>query len=329
MQMTVPEPACLLSAPLAAGVRAEVKYSRGLDPDYVNTSHQFRLQPGTKSYAAQYYKVYAARLTEMRPRVLAAARAELGSAVPVRSLAELKEEEDERREGNILVVGTVFKQQERKPNILAELSEEGGLEPEPRHTRYTSEEDFLLLEDETMRVRLEGEAVLPALLVNGVVMAAWGREATGGRFHADKIFFANTPGGGGAEGGTAGRLAIVGGLELGGTGAAWLPALQLAVDWMAGGLGGPGEQAELARLGRLVVAGDSLAGSTRDTKEQVNTLFAPKVNLIVLKARARYLTAHTAAGSLDGVLQLDELLVQLAANLNCDLMPGGADPGNK
>ena len=45
----------------------------------------------------------------------------------MKNLSDLREDEDEvsvsQQQENVLIVGTVFKQQERKPSILKELSE--------------------------------------------------------------------------------------------------------------------------------------------------------------------------------------------------------------
>ena len=40
----------------------------------------------------------------------------------------------------------------------------------------------------------------------------------------------------------------------------------------------------------------------------------------------RYLTQNKQAGSVEGMKQLDELLVQLAGSVNTDLLPGENDP---
>ena len=124
-----------------------------------------------------------------------AAKEKLGDNILVKNLVDLKEDDDGAREEDILIVGTVFKQQERKPSILAELSEDGGLEMQPVHTVYTRETDSLVLEDKSMRVKLEGGEVLKAGdLVNGVVAGIWGREVTGGKFSVKDVIFAKIAG---------------------------------------------------------------------------------------------------------------------------------------
>ena len=109
----------------------------------------------------------------MKPLVVEEAKRKFGPNVNIKQLAELKSEEDEDRKESILVIGTVFKLQENKPSILTELSEDAELEvPREQSTVYTSENDTLVLEDETMRVKLAGEFLHPGDLVNGVVLGA-------------------------------------------------------------------------------------------------------------------------------------------------------------
>ena len=61
----------------------------------------------------------------------------------------------------------------------------------------------------------------------------------------------------------------------------------------------PGEQSNVAKIERVIIAGDSLSTSTRGKQDQV---------------KAKYLTANAAAGSIAAVRQLDDLLVQLGKN---------------
>ena len=253
----------------------------------------------------------------MKPLIVEEAKKRFGPEVNIKPLTELKSEEEKERKENILVIGTVFKQQEKKPNILTELSEDAELEvkPEkPEDTGYSADTDTLVLEDETMRVRLSGEFLLPGDVVNGVVLGALGKEVVGGKFEVEDVVFARMSGakseaGGGCEEEVS--VCVMSGLELAGQEAGWLGSAYLAADWLVGSAGSPGEQADLARTERLIIAGDSLGAGTR-VREDLD--------------RAKYLTASTSAGSLAGVRQLDDLLVQIVGNLSIDLMPGSQDP---
>ena len=253
----------------------------------------------------------------MQPLIVEEAKRKFGPEVPIKSLTELKSEDEKERKDNILVIDTVFKQQEKKPSILTELSEDAELEVQPEQTEdtgYTADTDTLVLEDETMRVRLAGDFLPPGDLVNGVVLGAWGKEVVGGKFEVEdvvyaRVFGAKSEAGGGCEEEVS--VCVMSGLDLAGQEAGWLGSAQLAADWLVGSAGSPGEQAELARTERLIIAGDSLGAGTR-VKEDLD--------------RAKYLTATTSAGSLAGVRQLDDLLVQIVGNLSVDLMPGPQDP---
>ena len=250
----------------------------------------------------------------MKPLVVEEAKRKFGPNVNIKQLAELKSEEDEDRKESILVIGTVFKLQENKPSILTELSEDAELEvPREQSTVYTSENDTLVLEDETMRVKLAGEFLHPGDLVNGVVLGALGKEIVGGKFEVEDVVFSRVVGAKSEPGGVREdvSLCVMSGLELGGEEAGWLLSAQLAADWLVGSVGSPGEQRSLANTERLVIAGNSLGAATR-VKEDLD--------------RAKYLTANTAAGSLAAVEQLDGLLVQIVGSLTTDLMPGPQDP---
>ena len=146
MTLSTTDPGSLLSAPLTSGVRAETRFSRPSTEQlgFINTSQQFRIENSVKNYNSQFFKVrifelenmfliflfqvYNARLEAMRPLIIEAAKDKFGDDVDVKPLVELKADDEEERKENILIIGTIFKQQEKKPSILAELSEEAGVE---------------------------------------------------------------------------------------------------------------------------------------------------------------------------------------------------------
>ena len=86
----------------------------------------------------------------------------------------------------LAILGTVFKQQPEKPSILEELrEEEDPMIPMAPKQKYISDADFILLEDETTRVRLvakDGCGVKVSEIVNGAVCAVKGKPTKDGKF---------------------------------------------------------------------------------------------------------------------------------------------------
>jgi len=296
---------CLLSNPLSASVRAEVRLNRST-ANYENKSQKYRMD--NREYNKQYNLTYSKRLEMLRPMIVQEAKNKHGKDIQVITLSDMREDDDKAREEDILIVGTLFKQQENYPSILKEFSEDQVNVVLEQQSTYTAETDKLVLEDETMRVQLIGK-VDPTIFVNGVIIGCWGREAKGGNFDVKELIYPLIP----AEQsqGENVSLCLLSGLQLQGTEGDWLEAAQLAVDWICGSAGGPGDQEAAAQVERVILAGDSLAESTRNLDDL---------------HRARYLTATKDAGSIEAMHQLDDLLVQLAGSVNVDLLPGENDP---
>ncbi|XP_055356136.1 uncharacterized protein LOC129601365 isoform X1 [Paramacrobiotus metropolitanus] len=70
---------------------------------------------------------------------------------------------------------------ERKPNILRQMRRDTDIPPEPIPPRYTSDTDTLFLEDESQRIRLNGQ-LDPHQLVTGIIMALVGHVNAAGVF---------------------------------------------------------------------------------------------------------------------------------------------------
>lgn len=108
-----------------------------------------------------------------------------GSQIPIRKLSELADESKEK----CIVIGTLFKHQELKPSVLKEISEEHQITPQPVLSKFISENDQLILEDEMQRIRLIGNFNIKNL-VTGIVVGLLGYENEEGKFEVEDMCFA-------------------------------------------------------------------------------------------------------------------------------------------
>jgi len=331
----------LMSRPLTGtGQRTEVKYWRNND-DYQNKSGDFVLPPGqARNYSRQYFHIYRHRLEALRQRVVDSARSHFGPDVVIKNLCDLdKELDSQETEGEmerLLVVGTLFKHQPLKPNILQELSEDNAIQTSQagilnRKSKFISEQDEIILEDELQRIKLlpaetgSKGSFSVAGLPTGVVCGVYGRmglkaDGDGGKFFVEDVVFPRTPGPTTTkkeEEATDRYIVIMSGLNLRGCGSEGdgdvIGPLELAVSWLTGEGGDMTDQERISRVDRVIVAGDSLAEETRDNDASV----------------ARYLTKNKEASSIDAVNALDGVLARLADSVQVDLMPGPNDPANQ
>ncbi len=108
-------------------------------------------------------------------------------------------------------------------------------------------------------------------------------------------------------------MVFVSGLDLVSESSEALGPLQLAVDWLCGEAGEMEEQERNAGIERVIVAGNLLGGDSKGSDSQ----------------SAKYLSKDKRAESAEGVRLADEYLVQLAAAVDVDVMPGQQDPANQ
>ncbi|CAB1322244.1 unnamed protein product, partial [Coregonus sp. 'balchen'] len=252
-----------------------------VQPAYSPCAERFKL--GERSFNRQYAHIYATRLMQMSPLLTERAQQKWGADVRVRKLCDLQMGEQ------CCIVGTLFKHMELQPSILKEISEEHNLLPQPPRTKYISESDELILEDELQRIKLEGNIDVEKF-VTGSVIAIYGAEKNDGKFTVEDFC-----------------------LGLGGSHADSMLALQLLVDMVTGQLGDQGEQSGAATISRVLLAGNLLSQSTQDKDAST---------------KAKYLTKKTQAGTVDAMRLLDEMLMQLVASVPVDVMPGQYDPTN-
>ncbi|XP_028312792.1 DNA polymerase delta subunit 2 [Gouania willdenowi] len=273
--------------------------------DYSPCSERYRV--GERSFNRQYAHIYAARLMQMRPLLSLRAQHKWGSDVLIRKLCDLQTGEQ------CCIVGTLFKRMELQPSILKEISEEHNLLPQPARTKYISDTDELILEDELQRIKLEGK-IDKDRCVTGSVIAIYGAEQNDGKFTVEDFCTADLPPQTVRPTLSSDRFVLLAsGLGLGSSHADSMLGLQLLVDMVTGQLGELGEQSGAATIFRVLLAGNLLSSNTQDKDSST---------------KAKYLTKKTQAGSVDAIRLLDELLFQLVASVPVDVMPGEFDPTN-
>jgi DNA polymerase delta subunit 2 len=80
------------------------------------------------------------------------------------------------------VIGTIYVDAPLKPNILDEITREAWIQAPPAREKYTSDQDSILLEDESGRIALAGDKLKEELLTTGMIVGILGQENRDGSF---------------------------------------------------------------------------------------------------------------------------------------------------
>ncbi|KAE8674277.1 DNA polymerase delta small subunit [Hibiscus syriacus] len=269
---------------------------------YLSFDENFEIQKEVYR-GQQYSQIYFARLHCMRA-LLYSLVPNWKSHLPVCTVLGLEEGKE------CIIVGTLYKHMKLKPCILDEYSKERSVAPLVKPHNFIHQDDYLVLEDESGRVKLGGTVLSPSVYVTGVVIALHGKETSAGAFFVEDVLEAGLPPQ--IERQLKSRedkyVVFVSGLSIGSSSSNPL-LFQLLVDHITGHLGDEEEQGLAAEIVHLVIAGNSveisrglLNGQNLASKDQ-SRLSEP-------------------------FKELDIQLTQIAASLPLDIMPGSSDPAN-
>ncbi|KIJ69512.1 hypothetical protein HYDPIDRAFT_24347 [Hydnomerulius pinastri MD-312] len=287
----------------------------------------FIIDAKNKSYKHQYSNIYFTRLAMLKKPVLERAKAKWkdlpGKPMHVARVLDVVKSK------LCWVLGTVYMDMPLKPNVLEDLGRDHSIPPPPPREKFYSDEDSVMLEDESGRIKLVGERLKSMRLVTGVIIAALGMEAPNGDFEvidtcsADLAPFAEVDSkdsdGIDVDNGSTQPdeyLGIVSGLSIGAT-SPTDAQIQMLVEYICGEVGGLDDQKLASQITRLIIAGNSLSpasdGENGDDDEEqkrpkkfgaaVQANFSPHPNLA--------LSAH---------------LQDLVSALPVHILPGADDP---
>ncbi|OJT14112.1 DNA polymerase delta small subunit [Trametes pubescens] len=173
-----------------------------------------------------------------------------------------------------------------KPNVLEDVARDRSLPAPPPREKFYSDEDSIMLEDESGRICLVGDRIRSACLVTGVILGALGIETHNGDFEVVDLCYpgmapqpsagiewpAPTIGGDAMDVDESAStsapsdewVALVSGLEVGSTN----PSdgqIQMLAEYLTAEISSPEEQSQAARISRLIIAGNSLGAPTGNT----------------------------------------------------------------
>ncbi|KAJ3298000.1 hypothetical protein HK104_011295 [Borealophlyctis nickersoniae] len=277
------------------------------------TQHDASFAIKDRVYSQQYAGIYFSRLNMLRPSTLKAAKERWGKGdKPPPHIPRVLDVQP----GEVCyVVGTLYKDMPLKPNILDEVTQEHWVIAPPPRTKYTSEDDEAMLEDESGRLKLTGDFMSEQLLVTGVIVGLLGCENAQGEFEVIDICYPQLmeqvpiP----FQSEENRYVAIVAGLRVG-EDPAFNFQLQLLTDFLCGELGSMENQTENAQIVWVVVAGNSVAKLKAIEEEKKPT-------------KNKY-GAETASYNTEPLEAFDVLLSEICATVDVDLMPGELDPAN-
>ncbi|KAK3899495.1 DNA polymerase alpha/epsilon subunit B-domain-containing protein [Staphylotrichum tortipilum] len=299
-----------------------------------------------RQYQQQFADIYFLRLTKIKPAVEQAAAAAWEGMILGGETATKVDRVLDVRQGQLCwVAGTVYMDMPLKPNVLEDVSKDRWISAPTAEHYYSTENggESLMLEDDSGRIRLVGDALKDHFLVTGCIIAVMGTENANGDFEVidlkiadlapqpDRWSLSKRPSNGkvkdedvdmaglSSRGQPSKKIAIVSGLEFSGTETSYTMELNLLLEFLLGEALDSTAQSELAHISRLIIAGNSIANPSDHTDAT-----APAGDK---KGNKKYGYDASSYNQLPSQL-LDTFLSTLLPTMPVTLLPGTFDPAN-
>ncbi|KAL1616362.1 DNA polymerase delta small subunit Cdc1 [Diplodia seriata] len=302
--------------------------------------YTFELPKGAdRHYVQQYADMYYLRLVQLKPVVEKIAAEEWNDYTVGGEKARQVDRVLDVRQGELCwVVGTVYMEMPLKPKVLDDISKEHWISAPPPREKYISPDvkREIMLEDESGRLRMTGRCLEETMLVTGAIIAAIGTETSDGVFDVLEIKVADLPrqperweleDGAAAVSGKienrkdhkGSKIALVSGLQISGSHSDAMQ-LDLLAEALTGDLGNSNFQADIAKVSRLIIAGDSLANACPIPSRE--ELVATK------KGNGGKYGYDSATYNASPTDNLDAFLDSILPTIAITLLPGQTDPAN-
>jgi DNA polymerase delta subunit 2 len=305
-----------------------------------NPMYSFRLARGdTKQYRQQYGDMYFLRLAMLKPVIEKIASEEWEDFEIAGERAQRVPRVLDVRQGHLCwVVGTVYMDMPLKPNILEDISKEHWVAgPPPRRSYFSKDDDNqVMLEDESGRLRLAGPMLKTNLLVTGVIIAVLGTENSDGDFEVLDLQIPELPPqpkrwerddeddeekmNVDRPSQTGKKIAIVSGLNISGTEGDTL-SLMLLSEYLLGEALDENDQKDATNISRLIIAGNSV--SSDSIIHQPNGADEAK------KPAHKKYGYDASAYNPTPTAHLDHFMSELLPSIPITIMAGEHDPANQ
>eukprot|EP01071_Lankesteria_metandrocarpae_P001520 Lankesteria_metandrocarpae@DN1615_c0_g2_i2.p1 len=308
--------------------------------DFKDLSEVFEIRD--QDFNRQYAGVYFCRLNKLRKSVVSQAHRKWKSSYKTcATIDELTSRE------TCFITGTLYKDMKLKPCVLNQYMTK--LDVDSNIKGFVSSTDFVVLEDETSRIRLVPsdnnssvdhetpcdshdvdhlassmwisgcKQLLVDKLVTGLVIGILGRRTECGSFVVSEWTLPGVP--------AIQRplslptaevkrekkyIAFVSGLEIGGLHSGLVSSLSLLKDFLLGSSGNATEFEFATGVSRLVIVGNAMRATTSHKPTEQRT--TPEVD-----------SFKNDAALLD---EIDSYMAEIAASVYVDVMPGADDPGS-
>ncbi|KAG8993841.1 hypothetical protein FRB90_000586 [Tulasnella sp. 427] len=317
----------------------------------------FLLNAKTQTYSHQYSSIYFLRLHELKKAVSQVARAKWtnapGGPQHVPRVLEIKK-------GNLCyVIGTVYMDMRMKPSILDDIAKDEFNLAAPPSSKYFSDDDSVMLEDESGRVKLVGDVIKNAGLVTGIIVGALGMETPSGDFEVVDYCFGGLPpqsslgtksdkmdiDGDSGSSSSGEWIALVSGLEIGLTKGTAADAdhletsRQLLIEFLLGEAGGVEDQSFSSQISRLIILGNSVVPIVLEEEDDIRAVswlhsvfmafpayFHSKRGRAMSSSFQKRFNASKTKYDPTPLYNLSSILTEISRALPTHIMPGSSDP---